>query len=333
MMKAIIVGLSISSTSAIHLKEPAKVTSPVAVAMPPATTATLPEAHNSLKELSCKKLDACLAENGGDDHKKATEALKHCIFKSLGDQRGQKVWAVLEKAKLEAKKKSLALLKVSRPDTYKAILQALFAEGVKVLHAADLCLADEPEIPKHLRSPFHVPVPKAPNVALAKPPNGHPQAAGSPAKAAAPPAPKPVPVPDAPSDCDKGKGLPTPHGHPQAAAKDKETNHKPPATCKKLDLCIAKIDSNSYAAGYKKCVQNFCQELHGDKDFKKKDDPRTTLCDKKGQEALDIFAKASADAKKLTLAQTKPPVIALGAVTSLFTKISTSAQIEHACQE
>lgn len=327
--KALLVGLMFSVTSGMEIRMPmraAPVASPVAVPVPDAPTATLPTPHShngGMEKLSCKKLDACLAEHGPEE-----EGLKTCIMESLGKEKGTKVWAILSKAKLESKKKpSMALLKIAQPSTYTAVVQALFSQSSKVIHMADVCLVDEPKIPKHLRSPLHVPVPKATAVDLPKPPNGHPGTALAKSQSPSNEAPQPVKVPDAPSDCDKGKGLPTPHGHPEAKAKDLKSKHQPPATCQELDTCIAKLDQDQYAVGFKKCVESFCNKLHSDKKFEKKDDPRTAICDKKGTEALDAIAKANSEAKSK-----KPSFIDVSMVKSLFAEEFPAAKIELACR-
>jgi len=289
------------------------------------------------EKLSCKKLDTCLAANGGDD-----AALKKCVMKDLGEEKGTKVWGILSKAKMAEKKPSLALLKTSKPHAYTAVLQALFSQSSKVSLGADLCA---PEIPKNLRSPEHVKVPTKPTVGLPKPPNGHPGTALAKSAPAVKVVAEPVKVPDAPK-----KGLPTPHGHPQAAAEDEKTKHEDPATCQKLDACLDKVDHAHYLAGYESCITGFCQELHGKKEFKEKDDPRTTLCDKAGLEAMDVLAKAAAEAKQkglpemsdadaqkmafkpLALMETKPSLLTFRVVQTLFSKSSTAIEIALACR-
>lgn len=323
--KALIAGLSFSVGSAVVVKAPAEsVASPVAVPVPPAPTATLPKPAET-----CEKLDQCLADNGGKDNQ---EALKTCVTKFLGQEKGEKAWTALakDKATLEAlkgkKKPSLALLRTTEPNVYKAVLAALFAGSSKVMHLSDLCVLEEPKKAKNLRSPAHVPVPKAPTVALPKPPGGHPGTAKL-AKTSN----QTVEVPSAPSDCDKGKGLPTPHGHPEAAAKDKQEKHEPPATCQQLDACLENIDHKEYMAGYNACVHDFCQKLHGDKKFEGKDDPRTSLCDQKGMEALDVLAKAAAEGKE-NQKKKKSALLTFKVVQSVLAKGATAAELEFACK-
>jgi len=334
-IKALLLSFAFSSGAAVKVRAPVAAT-PAAVPVPAAPTATLPPVP---EKLSCKKLDTCLAKNGGDD-----AALKTCIMRDLGEEKGSKVWGILTKAKLASKKPSLALLKTSEPGAYTAVLQALFSQNSKVLLVADLCAITAPKIPEHLRSPEHVKVPKKTAVALPKPPNGHPGTASNKSAPAAKEVSELVKVPDAP----------IPHGHPQAAAEDEKTKHEAPATCKKLDVCLAKIDHAQYLAGYQTCITGFCQELHGEKEFKKADDSRTALCDKSGLDAMDVLAKAAAEAKTLglpalsdaeaqkqsrsgdktflALMETKPSFVAFRVVERLFSKSLTSIELEHACR-
>merc|ERR1719253_2578024 len=97
--KALIAGLSFSAGSAIVVKAPADAAaSPVVVPVPPAPTATLPKPAET-----CARLDQCLAENGGKENQ---VALKTCVTKFLGQEKGEKAWAALakDKATLEALK-------------------------------------------------------------------------------------------------------------------------------------------------------------------------------------------------------------------------------------
>jgi len=333
-IKALLLGLALSSGAAVQVRVPGAA-APTAVPVPAAPTATLPPVP---EKLSCKKLDTCLAENGGDD-----TALKTCVMRDLGEEKGNKVWGILSKARLADKKPSLALLKTSAPKAYTAVLQALFSQTSKVLLVADLCAVDEPKIPKHLRSPEHVKVPTKTAVTLPQPPNGHPGTALAKSAPATKAMVEPVKVPNAPK-----VALPTPHGHPEAAVAKKDTKHEEPATCKKLDACLEQVDHAHYLAGYENCITGFCQELHGEKEFTKSDDPRTTLCDKAGLDAMDILAKAAAEAKalklpelsdaeaqkmapKLALMETKPSLMAFSVVQTLFSKSSTAIELEHAC--
>jgi len=241
---------------------------------------------------------------------------------NLGKDKGEKVWAILAKARLTEKKPSLALLKTSEPNAYTAVLQALFSHNSKVLLVADLCAIDEPKIPKHLRSAEHVKVPTKTTVALPKPPNGHPGTA-------------------------LAKSAPA---VTVVVAEDEKSKHEAPATCQKLDACLAKVDHAHYLAGYDACITGFCEELHGEKEFKKADDPRTTLCDKEGMKMMDVLAKAAAEAKTLglpelsdadaqkmaakplALLETKPSLLTFSVVQTLFSKTSTAIEIEHACR-
>jgi len=317
----LLAGLTFSVSDAMEIRVPSHAAS-VAVPLPPlaklppvplSPTVALPTAHmhnGKLVGLSCKKLDTCLAVHAAEADK-----LKTCVMASLSKEKGEKVWTAFTKAKLESeslnvKKKKLALLKSSSSSLFfsvlsRAALQALFSQSSTVL--ADICLADEPKIPKHLRSPVHVPVPKAATVGLPKPPGGHPGTAlaksAAPSKKALEPV-QPVKVPEATK-----VNVPTPHGHPDAAEKDKKTKREKPAACQQLSLCIDKVDKKQYSVGFKKCMASFCQKMHGDKKFEGKDDPRSALCDQKGKDALDTIAKATAEGDKK-----KPSLIAFGVV-------------------
>merc|ERR1719162_537008 len=105
--KALLVSFAFSSCAAVQVQAPVAA-APKAVPVPAAPTATLPPVP---EKLSCKKLDTCLAENGGDD-----AALKTCVMRNLGEEKGSKVWGILSKARLAEKKPSLALLKSSEPN-------------------------------------------------------------------------------------------------------------------------------------------------------------------------------------------------------------------------
>jgi hypothetical protein len=153
------VGLALSSVWGIVVKTPEHseaAKSPVIVPVPPKTDIKLPIAHNH-EALDCQKLDDCLASHGSDGKE---SALKICVVKNLGDK-GQQVWDIYQKAKLDSQKKpSLLLLKTSRPDSYAELLHVLFAQT-----SVDLCLSDDP------KSPLHVPVPEKTDVKLPTPHN------------------------------------------------------------------------------------------------------------------------------------------------------------------
>jgi len=318
----LLVGLTSSFSDGIEIRVPSHAASvavplPQMAKLPPvplAPTVTLPTAHmhnGKLEGLSCKKLDTCMAAHGAEADK-----LKTCVMASLSKEKGEKVWTAFTKAKLESEslkgKKKLALLKSSSSSSSlffsvlpRAALQALFSQSSTVL--ADMCLADEPKIPKHLRSPVHVPVPKATAVGLPKPPGGHPGTAlakSAPTSKKATELAKPVKIPEATT-----VNMPTPHGHPDAAEKDRKAAHEKPAACQQLSLCMNRVDKDQYTAGFKKCMASFCEKMHGDKKFEGKDDPRSALCDEKGTAALDTIAKSTAEGDKK-----KPSLMAFGVV-------------------
>lgn len=248
------------------LSEDPKIKSPLHVPVPEKTDVKLPTPHNH-EDLSCKKLDECLASKGEGS------ALKTCIMESLGEDKGKKVWDVYSKAKLDSQKKpSLLLLKTSRPDSYAELLHALFAQTSKGVQTEDLC---------------HVPVPEKTDVKLPQPPNGHPGVAKS----------EQTPVPEKTSGCEDGKGLPIPHGHPEAPAhpqaKADEKSRPDPPSCEKLDTCLATVNQDEYSDGFEKCVEDFCKEVRGKETMEKKDSPDTALCDKKGKEVWKVLAEAS----------------------------------------
>jgi len=256
--------MTFSSVSGLGLKTP-KTTEPskhTPVPIPEPTNAKLPDEH--LKEMQkteveCKALDECLTEHSGKGEDKA---LKTCVVKHLGEEKGSKVWSIYHKAKIPSKKQvSLAEFKSSRPQSYFKVLrvlkEVLSREGV--LLQTDFCAAaaavgaQEPKAAAAQHEP--VPVPAKPDVELPSPGKSHPE-------------------------------------------HNKNAVDMTPPTCQKLDKCLSQVSSEKYEKEFEKCVSDFCKESYKAHDFKGKDDPRTQLCDKKGKEAWDLIAKAGADVKK-----------------------------------
>lgn len=253
-----------------HIVDPPKMANQPVAGRPKVTDAVLPTPHMDVKDMTCQKWEACLAEQGSDKNAKDVAALKTCVMKSLGEEQGKKAWDIFSKATQDSHKKlSMAAVKTS------------------VQQLTNLCLIVAPP-KKPVNQPVHVEVPATPAVKLAQP----------------------------------GSGT--------------------PASCQKLDACLAGLDQGKSQQGFEGCVQNFCKELHGKKKFEGKDDPRTALCDEKGQKAWKIFADARKDAKKVMLkgeakasfisVKTEYPKAYDTALHLFFSEQTSAADMEHACR-
>lgn len=298
-----------------HQPDATKSKFPEPVPVPDAPTAELPESH--LKQMQkenafkCQALDECLAQYSG---KGKDEALKTCVIKHLGEEKGEKVWSIYSKAKIPATKKvSLASLRALQPQSYFKVLGVLSeALGQKAaLLQTDFCLVANYNV-------FG---------------NHDPKAAETEKTVTG------VPVPE-PTDVE----LPMPgRNHPNYTAGENAVDT--PANCQKLDTCLSKLPEDKYEEGFKKCVSKFCEESYKSKDFKEEDDPRTQLCDKKGRDAWDLLAKAGADVKKsaslLGMPKATSTLLSMAVhdsniyhriMKSVFPKDATLVEMQHKCR-
>lgn len=299
----------------------AKFKFPEPVPVPEAPTAELPDSHLSEMQktkVECKALDDCLVQYSG---KGKEAALKTCVVQHLGEDKGKKVWDIYTKAKIPSGAKvSLAALRSSQPQSYFKVLSVLGeALGHKgAFLQTDFC-AVATSFFNSTSAGTHEPEAEAAETKKTNSATG-------------------VPVPE-PTEVE----LPQPgKSHPMHPA-DGKNAAETPATCQKLDTCLAKVSEDKYEQGFEKCVSDFCKESYKANDFKGKDDPRTALCDEKGKDAWDLIAKAGADMKKSAVLLGMPKQAVLmstvvhdsdiysGIMKSVFPKGVTLVEMQRTC--
>jgi len=134
------------------------------------------EVRGLAEPVSCKRLEACLAQGAGLAEDKTKEKLKTCIqsfcedMRSQGknvsnsrvcDAKGKEIMDIIAMATKE-KKASLVALKSENPVAYAAVFHTLLAQGSDVKHVTDACSLQSSTFLKAASVQKHAEAPKLP---------------------------------------------------------------------------------------------------------------------------------------------------------------------------